>query len=106
MDPAFSASRLALVDRGVVYAVAHVRGGGEMGHHAWYEAAGKYLAKRNTFTDFVDCAKHLHDARITTPERTAINGRSAGGLLMGNMLTRSPELFGAIVCQVPTQVTR
>ena len=64
MDPSFSASRLALVDRGVVYAIAHIRGGGEMGHHRWYEAAGKYLQKRNTFTDFVDCGEALVEALV------------------------------------------
>ena len=101
MDPSFSASRLALVDRGVVYAIAHIRGGGEMGRERWYEKEGKYLTKRNTFTDFVDCAKHLHDARITTPERTAINGRSAGGLLMGAVLNMAPERFAVAVAGVP-----
>ena len=101
MEPSFSASRLPLLDRGMCYAIAHIRGGGEMGRERWYEKEGKYLTKRNTFTDFVDCAKHLHDARITTPERTAINGRSAGGLLMGAVLNMAPERFAVAVAGVP-----
>jgi len=101
MDPSFSASRLALVDRGVVFAVAHVRGGGEMGHHKWYEAAGKYLAKRNTFTDFVDCAKALLEQGIAQPGKLSCEGRSAGGLLMGNVVNMAPDLFCASVAGVP-----
>ena len=99
VEPGFSAERLSLLERGFVCAIAHVRGGGELGH-AWYEA-GKYLNKRNTFTDFVACAKHLVDKGYTTPERLAIWGRSAGGLLIGAVLTLAPELFRVAVAEVP-----
>ena len=64
IDPDFSPKRLPLLNRGMVYAIAHIRGGGEMGHHRWYEAAGKYLQKRNTFTDFVDCGEALVEALV------------------------------------------
>ena len=101
MDPSFSATRLALVDRGVVFAVAHIRGGGEMGHHAWYEAAGKYLEKRNTFFDFVDCANHLVASGVAQSDRLSCEGRSAGGLLVGNVVNDAPELFCAAVAGVP-----
>merc|ERR1712061_387421 len=101
MDPSFSASHLPLVDRGVVYAVAHVRGGGEMGHHTWYESAGKYLQKRNTFNDFVDVAKGLLDKGIAQSGALTCEGRSAGGLLVGNVVNMAPELFVAAVAGVP-----
>ena len=101
MEPSFDASRLPLVDRGIVYAIAHIRGGGEMGHHAWYEAAGKYLAKRNTFYDFVDCAKHLIATGVTSPTALTCEGRSAGGLLVGNVVNDAPELFTAAIAGVP-----
>ena len=101
MDPYFSSSRLALVDRGVVFAVAHVRGGGEMGHHRWYEAAGKYLAKRNTFTDFVDCAEALLASGVAKPGALSCEGRSAGGLLVGNVVNMAPETFCAGIAGVP-----
>jgi len=101
IDPSFSASRLPLVDRGVVYAIAHVRGGGEKGHHNWYEAQGKYLTKKNTFTDFVDCAQHLIDQGIATPTTLSCEGRSAGGLLVGNVVNMAPELFVACIAGVP-----
>eukprot|EP00908_Phaeocystis_cordata_P019019 Transcript_30514.p1 GENE.Transcript_30514~~Transcript_30514.p1 ORF type:complete len:475 (+),score=229.44 Transcript_30514:1971-3395(+) len=101
MDPSFSASRLALVDRGVVYAIAHIRGGGEMGHHRWYEAAGKYLQKRNTFTDFVDCGEALVERGIAQPGMLSCEGRSAGGLLVGNVVNMAPHLFCAAVAGVP-----
>jgi len=101
MDPYFSASRLALVDRGVVFAVAHVRGGGEMGHHRWYEAAGKYLAKRNTFTDFVDCAEALVASGVAKPGALSCEGRSAGGLLVGNVVNMAPDMFCACIGGVP-----
>ncbi|KAJ1452666.1 prolyl oligopeptidase [Pelagophyceae sp. CCMP2097] len=99
MDPSFRATRLALVDRGVVYAIAHVRGGGEMGFHAWYEQGGKYLTKKNTFFDFVDCAKHLRDTGVAN--QISIEGRSAGGLLVGTAVNLAPELFTACVAGVP-----
>ena len=101
MDPSFSSSRLALVDRGIIFAVAHVRGGGEMGHHRWYEAAGKYLAKRNTFTDFVDCAEHLLASGVAKPGSLSCEGRSAGGLLVGNVVNMAPEKFCAAIGGVP-----
>jgi oligopeptidase B len=99
IDPVFSSLRLSLLERGAVYAVAHIRGGGEMGR-PWYED-GKLLRKRNTFTDFVACAEHLIDARYTSPERLAIRGASAGGLLIGAVLNLRPELFAAAVAEVP-----
>jgi len=101
MDPSFSASVLPLVDRGIIYAIAHVRGGGEMGHYSWYEAAGKYLEKRNTFTDFVDCAQALLSQGIAKPGSLSCEGRSAGGLLVGNVVNMAPELFVAAVAGVP-----
>jgi oligopeptidase B len=99
IDPGFSVPRLSLLDRGVVFAVAHVRGGGEMGRQ-WYED-GKTLAKRNTFTDFVDSALHLIDAGYTTPDRLVAEGGSAGGLLMGAVANLAPELFAGVVADVP-----
>jgi len=99
MDPSFASSRLALCDRGVLYAIAHVRGGGEMGHYEWYERQGKYLAKKNTFHDFVDCARHLQENGIAGA--TSCEGRSAGGLLVGNAVNLAPERFNACVAGVP-----
>jgi oligopeptidase B len=99
IDPGFSIPRLSLLDRGVVFAVAHVRGGGEMGR-GWYED-GKTLTKRNTFTDFVDCALHLIDAGYTTADRMVAEGGSAGGLLMGAVANLAPELFAGVVADVP-----
>ncbi|MFB8229834.1 S9 family peptidase [Cellulosimicrobium sp. NPDC055967] len=99
IDPGFSISRLSLLDRGVVFAVAHVRGGGEMGRR-WYDE-GKTLTKRNTFTDFVAVARHLVDAGWTSPERLVAQGGSAGGLLMGAVTNLAPELFAGVLAQVP-----
>jgi len=99
LDPWFSIPRLSLVDRGVIFAVAHVRGGGEMGRR-WYEE-GKLLSKKNTFTDFVACARHLFAAGWTSPDRTIARGGSAGGLLMGAVANLAPEAFAGIVAQVP-----
>lgn len=99
IDPMFDPARLSLLDRGFVYAIGHVRGGGEMGRE-WYEN-GKYLAKRNTFDDFVACAEHLVAERYTNPSRLAIRGRSAGGLLIGAVVNARPELFACAVAQVP-----
>ncbi|WP_336645256.1 S9 family peptidase [Microbacterium sp. USHLN186] len=99
IDPGFSMMRLSMLDRGVVFAVAHVRGGGEMGRH-WYEQ-GKELSKRNTFTDFIACARHLVDAGITTPARLVAEGGSAGGLLMGAVANLAPDLFAGILAGVP-----
>lgn len=99
MDPWFSIARLSLLDRGVVFAVAHIRGGGELGRH-WYEQ-GKMLAKKNTFTDFVACARHLAAAGWTSPDRLVARGGSAGGLLMGAVANLAPDAFAGIVAQVP-----
>lgn len=95
----FSTSRLALMDRGLVCAIAHVRGGQEMGRR-WYED-GKYLNKPNTFNDFVDCARHLVDHNVTSSQQLGIMGGSAGGLLMGAVINQAPDLFKAVVAQVP-----
>ncbi|WP_374461206.1 S9 family peptidase [Microbacterium sp.] len=99
IDPGFSVARLSELDRGVVFAVAHVRGGGEMGRQ-WYEE-GKLLHKRNTFTDFVACARHLVDEGTTTPAQLVAEGGSAGGLLMGAVANLAPELFAGILAGVP-----
>jgi len=98
-DPYFSVARLSLLERGFVYAIAHVRGGGEMGR-AWYDQ-GKLLHKKNTFTDFVDCAAHLIDSGWVAPDRLAAEGGSAGGLLMGVAVNLAPERFRAVHASVP-----
>jgi oligopeptidase B len=99
IDPGFSPTRLSLLDRGMVFAIAHVRGGGEMGRR-WYED-GKFLAKPNTFTDFVACADHLVAETVTSRDRLAIRGGSAGGLLVGATLNLRPDLCAAAVAEVP-----
>ncbi|WEK59549.1 MAG: S9 family peptidase [Candidatus Microbacterium colombiense] len=99
IDPGFSVARLSELDRGVIFAVAHVRGGGEMGRQ-WYEE-GKLLHKRNTFTDFVACGRHLVDSGITSPSQMVAEGGSAGGLLMGAVTNLAPELFAGILAAVP-----
>ena len=99
IDPTFSISRLSLLDRGFGYAIAHIRGGGEMGRR-WYEG-GKLLHKTNTFTDFVACAEHLVAQGWTSPSRLIARGGSAGGLLMGAAANIAPQDFGGIVAQVP-----
>jgi len=98
-DPVTSIARLSLLDRGMVFVLAHVRGGGEMGRH-WYDE-GKLLHKKNTFTDFVACARHLVDTGWTSPDRQVALGGSAGGLLMGAVANLAPQLFAGIVAQVP-----
>ena len=98
-DPTFSTLRLSLLDRGFIFAIAHVRGGGEFGRH-WYDE-GKLAAKPNTFSDFVTCARHLVDSGWTSPDRLAARGGSAGGLLMGAVANLAPDLFRAIVAEVP-----
>lgn len=98
-DPQFSIARLSLLDRGMVFAVAHVRGGGELGR-LWYEH-GKLLEKKNSFTDFVAVARHLIEARICKPAHLVAMGGSAGGLLMGAVTNLAPELFAGVVAQVP-----
>jgi oligopeptidase B len=99
MDPTFSSLRLSLLDRGFVFAIAHVRGGGELGRH-WYQE-GKFAAKPNTFSDFVACARHLVDDGWTSPDRLVARGGSAGGLLMGAVANLAPDLFRAVVAEVP-----
>jgi oligopeptidase B len=99
LDPWFSHSRLSLLDRGVAFAIAHVRGGGELGE-AWYRA-GKQEHKPNTFSDFIACAEHLIANGFTTAEQMAISGGSAGGLLIGAVLNQRPELFKVAIAEVP-----
>lgn len=99
MDPYFSVARLSLLDRGGAFAIAHVRGGGEMGRR-WYDG-GKLFAKQHTFSDFVACARHLVATGWTTPELTVAEGASAGGLLMGAIANQAPADFGGIVAGVP-----
>jgi oligopeptidase B len=98
-DPSFSTSRLSLLDRGFAFAIAHVRGGDDLGYQ-WYED-GKLDKRTNTFNDFVDCARHLVDAGFTTPGRLVISGGSAGGELMGAVTNQAPELWGAVAAHVP-----
>jgi oligopeptidase B len=98
-DPRFSIARLSLLDRGMVFAIAHVRGGGEMGR-LWYEH-GKLLEKRNTFTDFIAAAEHLVDTGLTRPQNLVALGGSAGGLLMGAVANLAPQAFAGILAQVP-----
>ncbi|SDY77920.1 S9 family peptidase [Pseudomonas sp. NFIX28] len=99
LDPWFSHARLSLLERGVAFAIAHVRGGGELGE-AWYRA-GKQEHKQNTFSDFIACAEHLIAEGLTTSEQLAISGGSAGGLLIGAVLNQRPELFKAAIAEVP-----
>ncbi|NBC18050.1 MAG: prolyl oligopeptidase family serine peptidase, partial [Bacteroidetes bacterium] len=99
LDASFSAARLSLLDRGFVYAIAHVRGGEEMGR-PWYED-GKLLNKKNTFTDFIACGEHLVAERYADPERLFAMGGSAGGLLMGAVVNMRPDLFTGVVAAVP-----
>ena len=98
-DATFSAARLSLLDRGFVYAIAHIRGGQELGR-AWYEE-GKLLNKKNTFTDFIDVAEFLVDEGYADPERLFANGGSAGGLLMGAVINMRPDLWQGVVTAVP-----
>jgi len=98
-DADFRSSTISLVDRGFVYAIAHIRGGGELGR-TWYED-GKLLKKRNTFTDFISCAQCLVDQQYAAPRRVAISGGSAGGLLMGAVMNMRPELFTSVIAAVP-----
>lgn len=96
---AFNSNRLSLLDRGVIFAVAHIRGGGEMGK-AWHDA-GKMKQKQTTFTDFIACAEHLVREKYTSPEKLIVTGGSAGGLLMGAVTNMKPELMAAVVSYVP-----
>jgi oligopeptidase B len=99
MDPAFSPSRLSLLDRGVAFAIAHVRGGDELGWR-WYRE-GKLVKKRNSFKDFVACAEHLVREGLATPGQIAIRGGSAGGMLVGAALNKRPDLWRCAVMDVP-----
>jgi oligopeptidase B len=99
VDPTFSSIRLSLLERGFVFAIAHIRGGGELGRH-WYED-GKLLHKRNTFSDFIACAEHLIAEGYTSSDRLGARGGSAGGLLMGATMVQRPDLFRAVVAEVP-----
>jgi len=99
IDPRFSSDRLSLLDRGFVFAIAHIRGGAELGEE-WHDQ-GKLLQKKNTFTDFIACAEHLLAERYTSSDRLAIMGGSAGGLLMGAVLNLRPDLFHAAIAKVP-----
>ncbi len=95
----FNSNRLSMLDRGVTFAIAHIRGGGELGK-PWHDA-GRMKQKQNTFTDFIACAEHLIEQRYTSPEKLAIQGGSAGGLLMGAVTNMRPDLFHAVLSQVP-----
>lgn len=98
-DPYFSPTRISLIERGMTFVIAHVRGGGELGRQ-WYED-GKFLKKKNTFNDFIDCAQYLVDNKLTTPEQLTAMGGSAGGLLMGAIMNMNPDLFNLIIARVP-----
>jgi oligopeptidase B len=99
IDPNFSSNRVSLLDRGVVYAIAHIRGGGEMGED-WREQ-GRMMFKKNTFTDFIASAEHLIKEKYTASDRLVIQGGSAGGLLVGAVTNMRPDLFKAVIAQVP-----
>ncbi|WP_293701469.1 MULTISPECIES: S9 family peptidase [unclassified Sphingopyxis] len=99
VPPGFSTTRLSLVDRGMIYAIAHVRGGDDLGR-AWY-LAGKTTARKNTFNDFIDVAKGLIAAKYTSAGKISIEGRSAGGQVMGVVYNEAPELWGAVLAGVP-----
>ncbi|MFC4220398.1 S9 family peptidase [Flagellimonas marina] len=99
IDPYFSSVRLSLLDRGFIYAIAHVRGGEYLGR-PWYED-GKLFNKKNTFTDFIDCSKFLIEQNYTSPEHLYASGGSAGGLLMGAIVNMAPELYNGVIAEVP-----
>jgi oligopeptidase B len=99
MDASFRSDRLSLIDRGFVFAIAHIRGGQEMGRQ-WYED-GKLLKKKNTFTDFIDCAEYLVAEKFTNPEKLFVMGGSAGGLLIGAVVNMRPDLFKGVIAAVP-----
>lgn len=98
-DPYFSSNRLSILDRGCIYAIAHIRGGGEMGRY-WYEQ-GKLFNKMNTFTDFIACAEHLISKKYTSVNKFVISGGSAGGLVVGAAMNMRPDLFKAVIADVP-----
>ncbi|SDH20073.1 oligopeptidase B [Flavobacterium omnivorum] len=99
MDAYFSSTRLSILDRGFVFAIAHIRGGEDLGRE-WYED-GKLLKKKNTFTDFIDCSKFLIKEKYTSPKHLYAEGGSAGGLLMGAVVNMAPELYNGVIAQVP-----
>jgi oligopeptidase B len=99
VDPSFNPARLSLLDRGFAFAIAHVRGGQEMGRQ-WYED-GKFLKKKNTFTDFIDCARHLVKEKYTSSDNLFALGGSAGGLLIGAVINMAPDLFKGVIAAVP-----
>lgn len=99
IPPTFSSTRLTLLDRGVIYVIAHIRGGGELGEE--WRQAGRMMNKMNTFTDFIACAEHLVKAKYTSSDRLVIQGGSAGGLLMGAVTNMRPDLFKGVIAQVP-----
>ena len=99
MDTYFSSTRLSILDRGFVFAIAHIRGGEDLGRQ-WYED-GKLLKKKNTFTDYIDCSKFLIDEKYTSPKHLYAEGGSAGGLLMGVVVNSAPELYNGVIAQVP-----
>jgi oligopeptidase B len=99
IDATFSSNIFSLLDRGFVFGIGHIRGGSDMGRE-WYDG-GKMLNKKNTFNDFIDCAEHLIKEGFTSPQKLAIMGGSAGGLLVGACMTMRPDLFKAVICKVP-----
>ncbi|MFD2597714.1 S9 family peptidase [Sphingobacterium corticis] len=99
MDPTFSSTRLSLLNRGFVFAIAHIRGGEEMGRQ-WYED-GKMMKKKNTFTDFIDCGKFLVDQKFTSEKHLYAEGGSAGGLLMGAIINMAPNMWNGVIAAVP-----
>ena len=99
MEPYFSSTRLSILDRGFIFAIAHIRGGEDLGRQ-WYED-GKLLKKKNTFTDFIDCSKYVIHEKYTSPQHLYAEGGSAGGLLMGAVINMAPELYNGIIAQVP-----
>jgi oligopeptidase B len=99
IPPTFSSNRLSLLDRGVIYVIAHIRGGGELGEE--WRQEGRMMKKINTFTDFIACADHLVKNKYTSSDRLVIEGGSAGGLLMGAVTNMRPDLFKGVVAEVP-----
>jgi oligopeptidase B len=99
MDAYFSSTRLSLLDRGFIYAIAHIRGGEDLGRQ-WYDD-GKLLKKKNTFTDFIDCSKYVIQYNYTSATHLYAEGGSAGGLLMGVIVNEAPELYNGVIAQVP-----
>jgi oligopeptidase B len=99
MPVSFSSNRLSLLDRGIIYVIAHIRGGGELGK-PWHDA-GRLQHKQNTFTDFIAAAEHLITQHYTSPEKLIIEGGSAGGLLMGAVTNMRPDLFRMVISHVP-----